>query len=127
MATDLRDVHPPLFYLGIRAWLGLVGTNFVAAKWLTIACGVLAIPVIYQLGRRLFGPQAGLCAAILLTVSPAHIFLSATVRDFAPGLLLSTLSLLVLLRLLAVPKEGRRRARGENRRRRWAAVRARPA
>lgn len=100
LAFNLRDVHPPLFYLALRAWLGMVGTNFVAAKWLTIAAGVLTIPVLYQIARRTMGPLPGLLAALLLMASPAHIFLSPTVRDFAAGMLLSLLSTLVLLSLV---------------------------
>ncbi|MDO8670793.1 MAG: glycosyltransferase family 39 protein [Dehalococcoidia bacterium] len=107
LAFNLRDVHPPLFYLTLRAWLGLVSTNFIAAKWLSIASGILAIPVLYQIAKRTMGPLAGLMAAMLLTVSPAHIFLSATVRDFAPGMLLSTTTLLLLI-LLVGDGEGRK-------------------
>ena len=109
LAFNLRDVHPPLIYIALGAWLGGVGTNFIAAKWFSIAAGVLTIPLIYQLARRLMGQLAGLMAAVLLVASPAHIFLSSTVRDFAPGLFLSVLSLLALHALVGADAQQRPR------------------
>ncbi|MCL5108345.1 MAG: glycosyltransferase family 39 protein [Chloroflexi bacterium] len=97
LAFNLRDVHPPLFYLLLGAWLQAAGVDFVTARWPAVAAGVLALPVLYQLGRRTLGTAAGLAAALLLAISPAHIFLSATVRDFGLGMLVSALALLVLL------------------------------
>lgn len=106
LAFNLRDVHPPLFYLALRAWFALVGLNLLAAKWFVVATGILSALLLYQIVQRRFGRPAGVAAAFLLAISPSHIFVSATVRDFAPGLLLSLLSLLLLDRWLEVMDRG---------------------
>ncbi|MHB1134820.1 MAG: glycosyltransferase family 39 protein [Chloroflexota bacterium] len=110
LAFNLRDVHPPLFYLLLGGWLQAAGIDFTSARWPAVAAGTLTIPLLYQLGRRLLGPWPGLAATLLLALSPAHIFLSATVRDFGLGLGLSTLTLVLLLALARPEQSGRRAA-----------------
>ena len=94
---SVRDVHPPLYYLALRAWLAAAGATLPTARWPSVACGVLTVALAYALVRRLWGGRAGVLAAALLAVSPAHVYMSATVRDFALGLLLSLLSVALFL------------------------------
>jgi mannosyltransferase len=42
--------------------------------------GVLAVPTIYLVGRRLMGTRAALFSALLLTLSPLHVFYSQFAR-----------------------------------------------
>jgi len=57
--------------------------------WLTfyrapsLIFGVLAIPLTYQLGRRLFNPGTGILGALLLAVAPFHIDFSVQMRGYA--------------------------------------------
>ena len=62
-AADFRNLYysdPSIFYLSGRIWSVLFG---VASIWL-----------VYKIGKRLFGPAAGLIAAAILALSPTHIF-----------------------------------------------------
>jgi uncharacterized membrane protein len=43
LAFLARDVHPPLYYLALKAWLGPVGPAFAVARWSSLAGGVLAL------------------------------------------------------------------------------------
>jgi len=68
-AEDFRNLYysnPTVFYLAGRIISAIFG---VAMIWL-----------VYKLGRRLFGPAAGLIAAGVLTLSPIHLLLSQQVR-----------------------------------------------
>jgi len=65
-----------------------------------VVAGVLAIPAIYLLGRRLFGPRAGRVAAILLSVHAFHMRYSQEARAYSLSMLLAVVSSLLLLRSL---------------------------
>ena len=97
---SVRDVHPPLYYLALGRWLDFAGPSTAAAKLPSIACGLLTLVILSRIARDWWGPAAGLVAAALLAAAPAHISMSATVRDFSLGLLLSLASTWLVLRLL---------------------------
>jgi len=103
-----RDVHPPLHsillyfveqYLGdSEFWLRLPSAIF----------GVLAIPSMYLLGKRLFGRQAGIWAAILTTTLMFPIYYSQEARDYALLFLFCVLGMffwIPILRAQVVPDE----------------------
>ena len=94
---SLRDVHPPLYYAALKAWLAVAGTASPAARWPSVACGVLAVALVYVLIRSLWGAPPAVLAGALLAASPSHVLMSATVRDFALGMLLSLASLWLIL------------------------------
>ena len=90
---QVRDPHPPLYYLALRGWLALAGVSFESARWPSVASGLIAIALTARVARDLAGPLAGLVVSLLLGLSPAAILTSATARDFAPGLALSLFAL----------------------------------
>ena len=96
---SLRDVHPPLYYLVLSLWLELTGPSFLAARWASLASGVLALAVFYRLLGGLMPRRIARSGLWLLAPAPAAVFLSATVRDFMLGVLLSLLSWLLLERI----------------------------
>src|SRR5262249_31998160 len=51
----------------------LFGYSFTTLRLPEVVAGILAIPLLYDLVRRLFGRRAGLCAAAALAVLPAAI------------------------------------------------------
>lgn len=99
-----RDVHPPLFFAALHAMFALAGEEYLIAKFLPIACSVLALAAIYRLGMELGGRWLGLGAAALLLVAAPFALLSPTVRPFTMGLFLSVLSLALTIRLLRAPR-----------------------
>jgi hypothetical protein len=107
----VRDVHPPFFYLMLKAWLDLVGANYLSARWISVAAGTLTLVALYRFVRSLAGPRGAVVALVLLVLSPAMISASATVRDFGLGLFFSVASLVAWRGL-----DG-----GLSRRRRWTA------
>jgi mannosyltransferase len=104
-----RQANMTLYYVLLRGWIRLGSSEFVI-RCLSVAAGVAAIPAIYVLGRRLFGPRAGRIAALLLSVHAFHIRYSQEARGYSLVMLLAILSSLFFLRSL----EGRLR-------RNWAA------
>jgi mannosyltransferase len=95
----------PLYYLLLRPWLDLVGDGEFALRFFSAFCGVLAIPLIYRLGRRLFpsSPAAALLAALLAATSPYLVWYSQEGKMYA---LTVTLVLLSMDRFLAALERG---------------------
>lgn len=112
VAHTARDIHPPLYYLLLRAWLLLLGyptgqaspdgygLEFVAAL-LSLFFGVLLVPLTWQLARRLGLPHpAPLLSALLIAISPFGVWYSQEVRMYTVGAVLGTVVLLATLPFL---------------------------
>lgn len=82
--------HPPGYYLVLAGWTKLVGESEVALRWLSVFFGTLSVPLMYVFGRATLGKRAGWLAALILTVTPVHIFFSQNARMYT---LLSLLAL----------------------------------
>ncbi|HIK44193.1 MAG TPA: glycosyltransferase family 39 protein [Leptolyngbyaceae cyanobacterium M65_K2018_010] len=103
MALVDHPEHPPLYYLLAYAWGHIWTASVGAYRALAALFGVLALPLMYGLGRSLF-PQApaiaGL-ATVLLAVSPVHFIYSQEAREYSlwvVGILLANLTLWRALR-----------------------------
>lgn len=59
----------------------ITGPSHTAAQWLVLFAGLLLIPMVYLLGRRLYGARTGLLAALFTTLSPAQIWFGSMVED----------------------------------------------
>jgi mannosyltransferase len=95
----VRDSSPPLYFLLLRAWTLMVGADPWSLRVLSVICGGLAIWGVFALGRQLFGCRAATAAAMLLALSPLHIYYSREVRPYALLIALAIASLLALERL----------------------------
>jgi mannosyltransferase len=93
------DGFPPLYNLLLHGWLALFRCD-LAARWLSVLLGVLSIYFGWLLGRRIGGDAVGLWTALILAVSPLHIWYSQEARAYALLLLLATIALWALLRAL---------------------------
>ncbi len=51
--------HNPLYFTALHFWAGAAGTSDWAIRYFSVVCAVLAIPLIYVLGRHLYGRTAG--------------------------------------------------------------------
>jgi 4-amino-4-deoxy-L-arabinose transferase-like glycosyltransferase len=99
-------VHPPLYYLVLRAWQPLAGESEYAIRYPSALFGTLAVAAIYALGRRMGGVGTGVIAGLLHTISPIHIYYSHEARMYSLTVLLVILSTYFFWRLLHIP--GRR-------------------
>jgi len=79
---------------------------FLPARLLIVVFGVACVLLTYAIGRRLWGPRAGLCAAALLGVNALHIEYSQVIRTDVQA---SALMLLCVLASLSILDHGRRR------------------
>ena len=90
----VRDdlVHPPLYYLLLKIGVSIWRASAVGLRLLSLAAGILTIPLVWLLGRRLGASDAtGLLAAALVALGVNNIYYSQEARSYA------TYTLLVLL------------------------------
>jgi 4-amino-4-deoxy-L-arabinose transferase-like glycosyltransferase len=100
-AHTARDIHPPGYYLLLHAWTRLAGDGEFALAFLSLAFGVLLIPLAYVLARRLLGRTAALWSALLMAVSPYNLWYSQEARMYTLGAALGLAAAWCALRGLA--------------------------
>ena len=77
----VRDGHPPLFHILLRGVVPVLGEH--AGRYISALAGTATIPLVYVLGKRLFDRPTALLAAILLAISPLHVWYSREGRMYA--------------------------------------------
>jgi uncharacterized membrane protein len=74
--------NPPLYYALTKLASAVVGELF-AGRMLSVIAGTATVGVVYALGSRLVDRRAGLAAALILALSPLHIWYSQEARQYA--------------------------------------------
>ncbi|MBI3865579.1 MAG: glycosyltransferase family 39 protein [Planctomycetia bacterium] len=69
---------PPLVPILIELTMVAFGPSNIAALAVSIVAGSLTVPLMWWVGRRWFGPAAGLAAATLVAFHDVHILFSRT-------------------------------------------------
>ncbi len=88
-ALTAQDIHPPFYYALLHGWAAPLGTSPTALRLLSVVVGVLTIPLLFLVARRMLSARAALLAAFLLTINPLHIYYSQEVRMYGLVALLS--------------------------------------
>jgi len=79
----------------IQSTVSLLGTSEWSARLVPALIGVVSIPILYFLIRKMFSPTVGLVAVLLLAVSPWHLYWSQNARFYTALLLFYTLGLIL--------------------------------
>jgi len=107
------EVHPRFFHVWLFVWYQIFGYNVFGLRMLVVLFGVLGLPLIYVLARRLFvtlgrsggsrttGQAASLAALLVLVVSPFHVAYSQDLTMYSLLFVMVTLSGYTLLRALS--------------------------
>lgn len=92
---ELRTAKPVLLYWLILSAYELFGVTEFAARFWSAALGCGTALATYHLGRRLFDPETGLWAAVILVTSLMFDLASRAATPDAPLIFFSTLALTV--------------------------------
>jgi len=84
LATIYVDIHPPLYITFMHLWNGLFGDSALSMRLPPLLAGLGSIPLMFWAGRSLVGDTGALWGALLLTLSPVHIWYSVEARLYAP-------------------------------------------
>ncbi|ADZ69753.1 glycosyltransferase family 39 protein [Polymorphum gilvum] len=83
VAAVAGDNYPPLHNILLWAAIRLFGDGEVVLRLPSALASILAVWLLYRLGRSLFGPATGLLAAFLLALSPFQVWYAGEARMYA--------------------------------------------
>lgn len=86
----------PLYNILLAIWVRLAGISEVAVRFPSAVAGILAVPLLYVLARRLTDTPTALIAAALVTISPHHVWYSQEAKMYTLVVLLALCSTLLL-------------------------------
>jgi 4-amino-4-deoxy-L-arabinose transferase-like glycosyltransferase len=87
-----RESNTAFYYLTLHGWLKLVHSSDFNIRLLSTVFAVATVPALYLLAAKLFDPQIGLVAAILLAVNPLFLSYAQEARSYALTMFLALLS-----------------------------------
>ncbi|MBI4101108.1 glycosyltransferase family 39 protein [Candidatus Microgenomates bacterium] len=82
------DVHPPLYYLVLKAWTSVFGSSLLAARSLSVLATLLLMLVMYFLVKRLFDVWAARLSLFFMVIGPFIIRYAQEARMYAIAALL---------------------------------------
>lgn len=103
LVTNIAVEDPwvaPAYFVVLSGWGQLTGWSPFAVRVLSLLLGLLAVTVIYRLGRDMFSRFAGLGAFITVGFSAFVIYYLHEARFYTAFLLLASLSLWLVWRIL---------------------------
>lgn len=106
-AIAADPTNPPLYYTLLNLFARGAGDSEFSLRLFSLLAGLLTIPLVYQLGRRLFSARAGLYGALLAALSPPLWWASQEARMYT---LLAALVLVCALAFHALLERPSRRA-----------------
>jgi hypothetical protein len=83
-----QDGHPPLYYALLHGWMAVVGDSDVAVRALSGVLAVVALPLIWLVGRRLGGPRLAWIATAFFAVLPYVLRYATETRMYSLVMLL---------------------------------------
>ena len=84
----LRDVHPPLYFVGLRGWAGVAGITELALRYFSVIPSLLSVAVIYHVARELerlrFKTETviPMLAALLLALADMENYIAQQTRMY---------------------------------------------
>jgi mannosyltransferase len=112
------NVHMPLYYVLLKAWMAILGESVVALRGFSVAFGVLTVLLMDRAARDIFlasglqqagdreadgGRGFGLAVAGLVAASPYQVYASVEARMYTLGTALAALCMWLLARILIAP------------------------
>lgn len=80
------DGHPA----GLQTLIWIIGDRVILLKSMAAFCGVCSVYFLYKAGKTVFGPAAGIAAALLLAIGYLPVYWSQMVRPYSFGMLFTS-------------------------------------
>lgn len=97
--TAFIDVHPPFYTFFAFVWIKLFGDSEIAVRLPSLIFGLGSIILIYVLVSQIFEKKAALLTALLLSLSPVHIWYSNEGRPYAALMFFFLLTIISLRKI----------------------------
>jgi len=83
LADRAANIHPPLYFVLLKAWLALTGLTPFSGRYLSALAVTLLPATAYRFVSRRAGSRSGRVAAVLLSLAPPLIVYGQEVRAYA--------------------------------------------
>lgn len=105
MTALIRDVHPPLYFLMLRAWAAVAGISEFALRIPSVMLGLISVALMLPLAREVnrlrpapYDSAVPLIAALLLAVAEFGFYIAQETRSYSLHVTLAALSMWAFLR-----------------------------
>jgi uncharacterized membrane protein len=95
--------RPPLHYLVMHVWQGLLGDSETATRLPSVFFALLSLPLLARLARSLGSGRLGLWPAAVLAAMPTFVLYSRMARAYSMALALGLLSTILFLEVVQRP------------------------
>ena len=99
--TIAVDVHPPFYLALMFGWIRVFGDSELSVRMIPLLSGLATVALTAELARAYGGRVAGIVAALLVALSPVHVWYSQEARHYSFLLLVLVASVLVFHRIRA--------------------------
>lgn len=89
LAQLFDSARAPLYPLLAHGWVKLFGASEAASRSISAVFGALSIPLVYAVGRKLFDARVGLIGALIMMLSPFHLYYSQEFRYYSLTILVT--------------------------------------
>ncbi|MBV8780415.1 MAG: glycosyltransferase family 39 protein, partial [Phycisphaerae bacterium] len=102
------DSHPPLYFFLLRGWWFLFGMSDVSCRIPSLIASLLAIVIVFDMGRLIANPTIGLWSAAMMAAAPTQLRYAQEARSYALLALFGAAACDVLLRIHLLGRSRRR-------------------
>ena len=107
ISRTAADVHPPLYYLLLKAWAELFGYSDLALRSFSVLATAATLFVLWRILMRITTPKTALIALSLASINPYVIRYGQEARMYALAGLAIAISTLLLIRIVNLPRDQR--------------------
>ncbi|MEL6840450.1 MAG: glycosyltransferase family 39 protein [Pseudomonadota bacterium] len=100
------DIHPPLYFILLKGWVGLFGEGREAARLFSTLLSLIGIGLLFAITRKLLGVPAALIAVGFIATFPTSVHYAREIRMYPLLTTLFLLSFLAFLQLYEDHKNG---------------------
>ncbi len=90
------SVNPPLYYFALKIWSLVFGTSDVAMRFMSVFFGFIAIVLIFQLIKKVFGVKAAVLSTIIVAASPLFVRYAQEMQSLMMALVIMVASIYCL-------------------------------
>jgi len=101
------DVHPPLYYLLLKAWGSVFGWSDIAVRSLSALLGLVAIALTLLLCHKFFGKRPTILLAPMLAIAPVLTRYSQEARMYTLAMVLCLAIIYAYVKFKEVPSSWR--------------------
>lgn len=85
--------HTPLYFFLLHFWMKIFGSSEVAIRSLSVIFGILTVPLVYIVSKKITSEKVAILSTLVVAVSPLLVFFSVEARMYPIVVFLVMLSL----------------------------------